>query len=223
MRIAVLSAEPGEAELICEVLGAQGHACIRHPDRQSLSAHEDGFDLLLLDWQAAQEGPGLPASMRDGARPPVMLIAGRSADDDIVAAHQAGIDDVIVRPLRRAELALRVRALLRHAYPQLHSGQQQAFGAYRFDLQYSRIMHGERLLDVTQKEFELALLFFRHLDRPLSRAYIQEAIWPGHEDAGRSIDTHVSRVRTKLVLRPENGYRLTPVYSYGYRLQKLPE
>ena len=37
----------------------------------------------------------------------------------------------------------------------------------------------------------------------------------------KGMDTHVSRVRNKLQLKPENGFRLVPVYSYGYRLEKL--
>ncbi len=82
-------------------------------------------------------------------------------------------------------------------------------------------MHG-KTVDLTQKEFDLALLFFRHLGRPLSRAFIHETVWSRDAElVSRTMDTHVSRVRNKLALRPENGYRLAPVYSYGYRLEQL--
>jgi DNA-binding response OmpR family regulator len=75
---------------------------------------------------------------------------------------------------------------------------------------------------MTQKEFRLALLFFRHLDRPLSRAFILESVWPDQAElSSRSIDTHVSRVRSKLNLQPARGFRLVPVYSYGYRLEQI--
>jgi len=78
------------------------------------------------------------------------------------------------------------------------------------------------VLDVTHKEFALALLFFRNMGRPLSRAYIHEAVWQRDTALpSRTMDTHVSRVRNKLQLKPEHGYRLVPVYSYGYRLEKL--
>jgi len=78
------------------------------------------------------------------------------------------------------------------------------------------------VIDVTQKEFYLALLFFRNIGRPLSRAYIHESVWVRETAVpSRTMDTHVSRVRNKLALRPENGFRLVPVYSYGYRLEKL--
>jgi DNA-binding response OmpR family regulator len=77
-------------------------------------------------------------------------------------------------------------------------------------------------VNLTQKEFDLALLFFRHLGRPLSRAFIRESIWMQEADVpSRTVDTHVSRVRSKLRLRPENGFRLLPVYNFGYRLEQI--
>jgi DNA-binding response OmpR family regulator len=115
-----------------------------------------------------------------------------------------------------------VQALLRRAYPSQNGAEQLQFGPYTFETRPGRLTMGGESIDVTHKEFNLALLFFRNLGRPLSRAYIHESIWVRETAVpSRTMDTHVSRVRNKLRLRPENGFRLVPVYSYGYRLEKL--
>jgi DNA-binding response OmpR family regulator len=68
----------------------------------------------------------------------------------------------------------------------------------------------------------LAVLLLRNLGKPLSRGHIREAVWGrDSEIPSRTMDTHVSRVRTKLGLRPESDYLLAPVYSFGYRLEHL--
>jgi len=77
----------------------------------------------------------------------------------------------------------------------------------------------DKVVRLTAKEFELALLFFENLQRPLSRGYILEKIWNNAVDLStRTLDMHVSKVRTKLDLRPENGHRLQTIFGYGYRL-----
>ncbi len=76
----------------------------------------------------------------------------------------------------------------------------------------------------TAKEFHLALLLFRNIHRSLSRAHILEAVWGRNPDLPtRTLDAHISLVRGKLGLRPENGLRLSSVYSFGYRLESLGE
>ena len=119
-------------------------------------------------------------------------------------------------------MVARVQALLRRAYPAQNGAEQLQFGQYVFETRPGRLLMDGVVLDVTHKEFYLALLFFRNIGRPLSRAYIHEAVWIRETAVpSRTMDTHVSRVRNKLQLKPENGFRLVPVYSYGYRLEKL--
>lgn len=226
MRITVLDSDPDQATAICDALAAFGHSCARHRTGKAAleEMRREAPDLLVMSWQCTD----VPASdlvilahEATDSRTPVLAIVNRAVERDAVSALKAGIDDYIITPIRRNELVLRVHALLEITHPQ--AGLEQLhFGRYTFEPHSARIWTGDKEIALTRKEFAVALLFFRNLGRPLSRATIQENVWPREEDMpSRTIDTHVSRVRTKLGLIPENGYRLVPVYSFGYRLEEL--
>ena len=66
------------------------------------------------------------------------------------------------------------------------------------------------------------MVLFRNMGRLMSRGHLQEAVWGRSGDlATRTVDTHVSQVRKKLDLRTESGFRVVPVYNYGYRLEQV--
>jgi DNA-binding response OmpR family regulator len=222
-----LDNDRSQAELVCQVLTGAGHSCQSFDSGKDLLSQlrKDSADMLVMDWQVGD----LPATevLRRAkeklpANAPTMFLVGSSAEDDIVAGVTAGADDYLVKPLRRGELVARASALLRRAYPSQNGAEQLQFGPYVFETRPGRLLMDGEVIDVTHKEFYLALLFFRNIGRPLSRAYIHESVWVRETAVpSRTMDTHVSRVRNKLQLRPENGFRLVPVYSYGYRLEKL--
>jgi DNA-binding response OmpR family regulator len=79
-------------------------------------------------------------------------------------------------------------------------------------------------VDLKNREYELALFLFQNLGRLLSREHLHEAVWGlGIEALSRSLDTHISRLRTKLDLRPANGFLLLAIYGLGYRLEAIDE
>lgn len=225
MQIAILASDSANAERMCRLLAPLRHACHLLPGSTALlqCVGEGGCDLLILARHSPDDSIDLLRAARNRQPAlPVLLVAGSDAEDDVVAAIAAGADDYIVEPLRQGEFRMRVRVLLRHAYPEQGAAEQTCIGPYRFDHLALQVTAAGISVALTQKEFDLALLFFRHLGRPLSRAFIRETIWIREADVpSRTIDTHVSRVRSKLRLRPENGFRLLPVYSFGYRLEQL--
>lgn len=221
MRIALLNFSRDDAEAISASLAPIGHVCVQCTVPRELQETHDGYAMLVVNLPSSLAMVTLRSARDQRPDLPVLLIANRDGEEAIINALEAGANDYLVKPLRRGELATRVQVLLKRAYPQ-QAEEQIRFGRFGFEPGAHRITRDDETVSVTHKEFELALLFFRHLDRPLSRAYIKEAIWSNEMDIpSRTLDTHVSRVRSKLGLRPENGFRLAPVYSYGYRLQQL--
>jgi DNA-binding response OmpR family regulator len=227
MRIAVLDDDRSQTDLVCQVLSSAGHTCHAFLSGKDMlnDLRRESFDMLVIDWQVPDlSGADILRWAREKlpSNLPVLFMTSRSGEDDIVAGLAAGADDYMIKPLRRGELLARVQALLRRAYPNQTPIEHIQFGQYVFETRTGRLTIEGNPIEVTQKEFDLALLFFRNLGRPLSRAYILEAVWARDiEIPSRTMDTHVSRVRTKLQLRPENGFRLAPVYSYGYRLEQI--
>jgi DNA-binding response OmpR family regulator len=127
----------------------------------------------------------------------------------------------MIKPVRRQELLARVHALLRRAYPR-EEQTLLSFPPFEIDTQRGEIRREGRTVELTPKEFDLAAVLFRNVGRLLSRGHLQELVWGRSGDlVTRTVDTHVSQVRKKLDLRPESGYRVVPIYNYGYRLEQL--
>ena len=67
-------------------------------------------------------------------------------------------------------------------------------------------------------------MLFRNLSRPLSRGYLTDAVWGhGAKVVSRTLDVHVSKVRLRLGLGLVSGLRLSSIYGFGYRLDRLDD
>ena len=96
------------------------------------------------------------------------------------------------------------------------------FGVYTVDLTTRAVLLNGQPIELTQKEFDLTVFLFRGAGRVLSRGHILESVWGRSPDLNtRTVDTHVSRIRNKLDLRPEHGWQLKAVYQHGYRLEPV--
>ena len=164
------------------------------------------------------------AMRQAGLTTPIVALTANAFDDDRRACLAAGMDDFLVKPIEPAVLRARVGAVLRRVYPADRSARVETFGHVVFEPLTQVVTSDGQAILLTAKEFELALIFFRNLNRPLGRAYLLEHVWGRNPDlATRTLDAHVSKIRSKLGLRPEKGFKLAPVYSYGYRLERLGE
>ena len=225
MRCAVLDDDKAQTELVAKLLADAGHQCeVFHQGRTLINRlRQDTFDLLVIDWNMpGMTGIEVLETVRQGqhATLPILMITSRADDEDVVTGLAAGADDYILKPLTPAIFLARVDAALRRAQLNRPQKTTATFGIYSFDVPTETVSVNGEPVKLTAKEMALAMMLFENMSRPLSRSYLLESIWGQSPEAEtRTLDAHVSRIRSKLNLRAENGYRVLPVYSYGYRLE----
>ena len=228
MNIASLEDDPIQAEFIRNSLTQAGYTCTIFSSGKALLsalAKPNDFQLLLLDWEVPDvSGLDVLHWVRStlGYALPVLFLTSRSEEADLIQGLQAGADDYMKKPLREGELLARVQALLRRANPITQSNAPFDFGIYHIDPFNNKILlRGEEVI-LAPKEYELALLLFRNPGRLFSRDVLSTAVWNREIPAtSRTLDTHLSNIRRKLELRPENGIKLNASYALGYRLESL--
>jgi len=230
MRIAALDDDTLQLELFTHALTDMGHVCRTYTTGAALlkDLRRETFDLLIVDWHLPDTtGPEIVGWVREhiGADLPILFVTNRQEERDIVQGLACGADDFMAKPVRVGELSARVGALLRRAYPAA-TNHVLEFGPYRFLPETRTLEMNGAPVELKTREYELALFLFQNMGRLLSRDHLREIIWgQSAEVISRSLDTHISRLRTLLDLRPANGYMITAVYGVGYRFEavKPPE
>ena len=227
--IAALEDDEAQAQVLLGWLAAAGYRVRWYSSGRTLvrELKREQPDLLLLDWEVPQmSGAEVLRWVRANleTRLPVVFVIRHDAEADVVRALTEGADDYLIKPLRRAELLARISAVWRRYRREEPNLATVSFGAYTLRRAVREITLDGKAVGLTETEFDLAWLLFSNPGRLLSRDYLLDAVLSIAGDVHtRTMDTHVSRLRRKLDLRPENGCRLVSVYGYGYRLAPAQE
>jgi DNA-binding response OmpR family regulator len=229
MRIAVVEDDNDLATFLQGAMRELGHNCDHFPNGAKLvsALRRSTYDLILLDWHLPDTtGFELLQKIRAGkdSETGIIMLTSLSDKASIAEALRAGADDYIVKPESAAVIAARVEAVNRRSKPGRSSDRSLSFNNYEFDRLTETVRIDGDPVGVSSKEFALALLLFENIHRPLSRSYILETVWNADPNLStRTLDMHISRIRSTLRLRPENGFRIASVSGYGYRLERFAD
>ena len=226
-KLAIVEDDPAENARLLDLLSLYGE-CRGFADARSfLAAFEvEAFDLACIDWELPDRpGPDLIREIRAGVRNadmPIILITARGQDDDLVVGLAAGADDFLAKPIRNPVFLARIEAMLRRVRPRV-AGAIERFDQVAFEPARMVVTTPWGEVSLGAREFKLALILFRNLDRPLARGFLVAEVWgPAAAESSRTLDALIGRLRTRLGLRPANGYQLHPVQGFGYRLERVP-
>ena len=219
--ILVVEDEAKLAQFIELELKYEGYrVSVAHDGLAGLAAvRESQPDLVILDWMLPGiSGPEICRRLRStGDQVPIILLTAKDEVSDRVAGLDAGADDYVVKPFSVEELLARVRAHLRRN--QEEGPEILQFGDLSLNHSTREVYRGDRLIELTAKEFDLLEYLLAHPRQVLTRDQILERVW-GYDFMGDSniIEVYVRYLRLKL--EADNEKRLVQtVRGVGYVLR----
>ncbi|MEU5524441.1 response regulator transcription factor [Streptomyces sp. NPDC047860] len=199
-RILVVDSDTASADALVTGLLRQGHeAEWVATGRAALDGYGDAH-MVLMDLDLPDlDGLEVCRRIRAGSGVPIIAVTARGSELDRVLGLQAGADDYLVKPYGFRELVARIEAVMRRSQGRAPVADPSviAHGPLLIDVSARRVSLDGRPIDLTRKEFDLVHLLASQPDAVLPRQRIMREVW-GDTWSRRTIDTHISKIRSKL-------------------------
>ncbi|MFO1442247.1 response regulator transcription factor [Bacillus sp. Bva_UNVM-123] len=221
-KILIVDDDPHIRELIHVILSKEGVSIVEAVDGEAaLSILEtEKIDLIILDimmpnmdgWTFCQE---VRTYYSDTL--PILMLTAKGETAQKVKGFDLGADDYMVKPFAAAELAARVKALLKRY--QITASNRIEIGNMVIDRASYKVFIGEQDMTLPLKEFELLFKLATHQQKTFSREQLIEDIWGfQYEGDERTVDVHIKRLRQRFS-QADCPFIITTIRGLGYRLE----
>ena len=180
-------------------------------------------DLVILDYMMpGKDGLEVLRDIRSRHDLPVIMLTARGDDTDKIVGLELGADDYLAKPFNPRELLARIKAVLRRqAVPSSTAAQKKDHIIHMDDLILNRDAHTievkGRNMDLSTTEFNILEVLMKNPNRVLSRDQIMTmASGKDFMAFDRSIDIHISKLRSKIETDPSSPKRIKTVWGSGY-------
>ena len=228
--IALVDDEESLRETVGFALRREGYRVELFADGlEAWRSFEQGLpDLVVLDiLMPRMDGLELCRRLRAlSERLPILFLTSKDEEFDRVLGLELGADDYLCKPFSMRELAARVKVLLRRAAHREEppSGAEERVveaGRLRLDLRRYQAYWNNAPVPLTVTEFTLLHALSRHPGHVKTRAQLMEEGYPNDAYVSeRTIDSHVKRLRKKLVDVDPAFDGIETVYGLGYRYRQ---
>jgi len=223
-RILIIEDDQAILKILQRGLAYEGYTVDTATEGRSglMLARDHQPDLVVLDWMLpGMDGLEICHRMRTAnGSVPILMLTAKDAVQDRIQGLDAGADDYMVKPFNLDELLARVRALLRRTQPDRVPVLK--FADLTLDTGSRQASRGNRLVQLTAKEYELLELFLRHPKQVLTREVIFDRVW-GYDFGGESnvLEVYIRYLRQKL----EEGGEMRLIHTVrgvGYVMRENP-
>lgn len=182
-------------------------------------------DLMILDLMLPNvSGYDICRDVRDLKFTfPIIMLTARDQEIDKVTGLNIGADDYITKPFGVKELLARITARLRRANAYSKSGPVEILklGEVKIDLREARVSKpGDIEEELSTREVEIVEFLLRNANKPISRDELLEKVWRYEYSTNtRTVDVHISKLRAKIEMNPDDPRYLVTLHGVGYMLR----
>ena len=226
-RVLVVDDDAQMRKAVTNALSARGYEVVTAGNGETALSRvaEEDLDLVLLDLGLPGiDGSAVIERLRDWSDLPVIVISVRDAQEEKVAALDAGADDFVTKPFGMKELLARMRAVRRRASSEGQSPAILRFGELEIDLSKKLITLDGRPLHLTPTEHRLIECMATNPGKLLTHAWLLRKVWgPGYGTESNYLRLYVRQLRKKLNDDPSRPTWITTEPGLGYRWLREPE
>jgi heavy metal response regulator len=202
MRILVVEDDKGTARFIQKGLSEEGFLTdvVSGGEEGMFMATTEIYDLIVLDVMLPEiNGFEVLRTIRQkGVSTPVLFLTAKDEKEDIIHGLDLGADDYLVKPFAFAELLARIRAVLRRGQPG-EPIEKLIVGDLVLDRVTRQACRGDKIIELTAKEFQLLEYMMRNKGQILTKTMILDRVWGYDFDTQSNIiEVHVNRLRAKV-------------------------
>ena len=199
--------------------------------KDALSLFNDKYMLLIVDIRMPEiSGIELCKEIRKKSYVPILFLTAKSAETDKIEGFSAGGDDYLVKPFSYVELIARVKALIRRSY-EYNIGnidrncndkkEWLRIGNLSINRNRNDIKINEEEFNLTEKEYEILLLFLENKEKIFSVENIYESVWKEEYiySSSNTVMVHIKNIRSKLEKSDFHAGSIRTVWGKGYKFE----
>ncbi|WP_413575103.1 response regulator transcription factor [Bdellovibrio sp. HCB290] len=180
---------------------------------------QPGIDLFLLDVNLP-DGNGYEFCewlRTEGVHSPIIFLTARTDEESVVRGFEHGANDYIRKPFGQKEVMARIKNQLSERKPTLDL---LRFAGLTLIKNQQVLKTEDGLVTLNRREFEILRVFFENPETIISREKLISSMSSGEELFDRTVDSHISHIRSKLTKNGIQNVKINSVYGQGYRLEK---
>lgn len=177
---------------------------------------EKDYDVILLDLMLPRiNGIEVCRRIRKEKETPIIMLTARDSVMDKVTGLKSGADDYLAKPFAIEELIARMEVIFRRNKKE-KSNSELKFKDIILDIEGRTVRRNNEVIELTNTEFQLLLMFMKNINRALTRDIIMENIWGYNSEAETNVvDVYVRYIRNKLDKNDKEKYIQT-IRGVGY-------